>query len=263
MTMMRFESSQIQFFLKSIQGILREADPATFRLIFVSEQAESILGYSTEEWLSDDFWISHIHPEDAAGILEACWKATTEGLNHELEYRMIAADGRTLWFRDTVFVEMYQGQPIRLRGIMIDITEQKRLESEIQQSKEALQASAQLLQLLAGSAKDAIFRYTVSPVACEYMSPAVAEITGYTPKEYYDDPTLPAKIIHPKDRRLLALPELIRSSGQLGVIRLIRKDGEVAWMEHRTIATFDDYGSVVAIEGIARDITERIKLQRS
>src|SRR5262245_5871746 len=260
--MMRFESNQIQFFLKSIQGILREADPATFQLISVSDQAESILGYSREAWLSDDFWISHMHPEDAVGILEACWKATAEGLNHELEYRMISGDGRTVWFRDTVFVEMYQGQPIRLRGIMIDITEQKRLESEIQESKEALQASAQLLQLLASSAKDAIFRYTICPLACEYMSPAVTEITGYTPREYYDDPSLAAKVIHPKDRRLLALPELIKSSGQLGVIRLIRKDGEVLWMEHRTIAIFDDYGSVVAIEGIARDVTERIKLQK-
>ena len=38
---------------------------------------------------------------------------------------MIASDGRIVWLRDIVTVEISQGQPTRLRGVMVDVTEQR------------------------------------------------------------------------------------------------------------------------------------------
>jgi PAS domain S-box-containing protein len=114
-------------------------------------------------------------------------------------------------------------------------------------------------RLLAENASDIIYLYRVRPAArYEYVSPSVTRLTGYTPQEHYDDPDITLKMAHPHDRPLLAA--LIRAPGAFDepvLLRLIRKDGTVLWTEHRIAAIYDATANVVAIEGIARDITER------
>ena len=59
-----------------------------------------------------------MHAADQAGI--------ERREDYELEYRLIAADGRTVWFREIVRVELDDdGRVGRLRGVMVDITDQK------------------------------------------------------------------------------------------------------------------------------------------
>jgi PAS domain S-box-containing protein len=114
-------------------------------------------------------------------------------------------------------------------------------------------------RLLAENASDIIYLYRVRPEArYEYVSPSVTRLTGYSPQEHYDDPEITLKMAHPHDRPLLAA--LIRAPGAFDepvLLRLIRKDGTVLWTEHRIAAIYDATANVVAIEGIARDITER------
>jgi diguanylate cyclase (GGDEF)-like protein/PAS domain S-box-containing protein len=113
--------------VQSIEGIVWEADARTFQFVFVSRQAEHLLGYPVERWLTDPtFWRDHLHPEDREWATAYCTKATEEIRDHDFEYRMVAADGRTVWFRDLVHVVVDEkGSPAKLRGIMVDITKQK------------------------------------------------------------------------------------------------------------------------------------------
>jgi PAS domain S-box-containing protein len=114
-------------------------------------------------------------------------------------------------------------------------------------------------RLLAENASDVIYLYRVRPTPrYEYVSPSVTRITGYTPQEHYEDSEITLKMAHPHDRPLLAA--LLRAPSAFGepvTIRLIRRDGSVLWTEHRIAAIYDATANVVAIEGIARDITER------
>ena len=114
-------------------------------------------------------------------------------------------------------------------------------------------------RLLAENASDIIYLYRVKPEArYEYVSPSVTRLTGYSPEEHYDDPEITLKMAHPHDRPLLAA--LIRAPSAFSdpvTIRLVRKDGSLLWTEHRIAAIYDATANVVAIEGIARDITER------
>ena len=49
--------------IASIDGIVWEADAASFRMTFVSAQAERLLGYPVSQWTGQaDFWAAHIHP---------------------------------------------------------------------------------------------------------------------------------------------------------------------------------------------------------
>jgi PAS domain-containing protein len=125
-------------------------------------------------WLEENFWVNHLHPDDRAAAIEACSRATSMGRDHEFEYRMIHSDGHAVWFRDSLFVDIQDGKPVRLRGILIDISEQMQMQYAIKESE-------QLLRLIASSAKDAIFRRRIHPaLQYEYISPAVFDITGYS-----------------------------------------------------------------------------------
>lgn len=125
--------------IESVEGIVWEVDPKTLRYTYVSKQAERLLGYPLRRWMEEPtFWQDHLHPEDAARATEECLGQTREMRNHELEYRMIAADGRIVWLRDYVTVVVANQAPVLLRGIMVDISPAKEAEESFQTLNEAL-----------------------------------------------------------------------------------------------------------------------------
>jgi PAS domain S-box-containing protein len=111
--------------LDGIDAIVWEGDPQTLRFLFVSPQAERVLGHPAEAWLAPGFWLEHLHPDDRDWAPEFCKKASEAGEAHALEYRMLAADGRIVWLRDVVAVEVENGKPVRARGVMVDVTERR------------------------------------------------------------------------------------------------------------------------------------------
>jgi PAS domain S-box-containing protein len=133
----------------------------------------------------------------------------------------------------------------------VDITQRRRME-------EALRESEDRFRRLAENAQDLIYRYRFVPVrGFEYVSPAATAITGYTPEEHYADPDLGVKVIHPDDRYLYDEIVAGQRIGEPVVLRWIRKDGSIVWTEQRNVLIIDSSRNLVAIEGIARDITER------
>ncbi len=133
-----FQQSQIKYktLLNSLEGIFREADAQTFAISFISKQAERLLGYPAERWMNEPtFWADHIHEEDRDWAVNYCQQATLEKRPHQFEYRMIANDGRIVWLRDIVSLEIENGEPIKLSGLMVDITERKKMEEELSNKK--------------------------------------------------------------------------------------------------------------------------------
>src|SRR5690242_13013366 len=96
--------------VSSIDGIVWELDVQTFLFTFVSQQAERLLGYPLNQWREPNFWVDHLHPDDRDWALSFCLDATRDQRNHDFEYRMIAADGRTVWLRDIVSVVSEEGR---------------------------------------------------------------------------------------------------------------------------------------------------------
>jgi PAS domain S-box-containing protein len=91
--------------VNTVEGIVWEADINPINFTFVSKQAERILGYPWEEWVNQNqIWVEKVHPEDRDWVVEFCTTETTKKKDHVIEYRMIAADGRTVWLRDIVSV---------------------------------------------------------------------------------------------------------------------------------------------------------------
>jgi PAS domain S-box-containing protein len=118
--------------VQGLDAIVWEADAATSQFVFVSQRAEAILGHPLERWRSEtDFWSKCIHPEDREKALAHC-RAALQGGEHEFEYRVVAADGRVLWLRDIRrVVRDSKAQPRQVRGLMVDVTEHKKMEEEL------------------------------------------------------------------------------------------------------------------------------------
>jgi PAS domain S-box-containing protein len=102
---------------------------------FVSPQVESILGYTPEEWLAIAHdWAARIHPDDLDSVI-AAEEACKKGLPFQAEFRLKRKDGREVWLNDTaVVVQGNNSRPV-MEGIMVDITERKLLETQLQQSR--------------------------------------------------------------------------------------------------------------------------------
>ncbi|MGE5245876.1 MAG: sensor histidine kinase [Betaproteobacteria bacterium] len=125
--------------LESVGAILWRADARTLQTTFVSKEAETILGYPVESWLKvPGFWQDHLHPDDRAWVEAFVDKAVREHRNHDFEYRMVVADGRTIWLRDIVKVVVEGGRPAALYGVTVDITARKRAEFEAAQLRHQL-----------------------------------------------------------------------------------------------------------------------------
>lgn len=114
---------------------------------------------------------------------------------------------------------------------------------------------------MAENAPDMIFRWSYAR-GFEYVNPASTEVVGYTPEEHYADPGLVYRVIHPDD---IPAYESVFSdwtdpegTRRYVVIRWFHKDGHVVHVEMRMTPLFDDRGELIAIEGIARDISQHV-----
>lgn len=98
---------------------------------YVGPQAEEVLGYPVEDWYQHLFWVNHLHPDDRDWAAEFCAASTKRLQDHDFEYRMIAADGSSVWLRDQVIVKVENGIPVSLQGLMFDVTKRKLAEQAL------------------------------------------------------------------------------------------------------------------------------------
>ncbi len=219
---------------------------------YVSPRWCEISGLSEAAALGDG-WLAAVHPADRPMLAAGWQEAAVAGRPSTAEYRFVRPDGSVRWVMGQAVPQTdADGRVVGYVGAITDITERKCAE-------QALLESEQRFRRLAENAQDLIYRYEFTPKrGFTYVSPAATAITGYTPEDHYADPDLGLKIVHPDDRPLLE--QYFQNGGVFGapiVLRWQKKDGTVIWTEQRNVAVRNEAGEVIAIEGIARDITER------
>ncbi len=137
---LRLSQNNYQNLVNSIEGIVWEGNADTGEFTFVSEQAERILGYPVERWLYEpDFWANHIHQADRERVLENRLRAVETMNNFVQEFRMITAQRRIIWLRNSVKMIRDAENQLKLQGVMVNITELKEAEEALREETRTLE----------------------------------------------------------------------------------------------------------------------------
>ena len=232
--------------VNSVEGIVWEADATTFQFLFVSNQAERILGEPVARWLSEPtFWKDHLHPDDREWAVSFRDRATGEKRDHDFEYRMIAADGSVVWLRDLVTVVVDEERAARLRGVMVDITGRRRAEA-------ALREQAGLLDLT----HDTIFVRDMNDVIT-YWNRAAEELYGWTAADAVGSiPHRLMQTVFPAPLEQIRA-ELLGAGRWEGELVQTRADGSRVVAASRWSLQRDEEGRPRAILETNNDITKR------
>jgi PAS domain S-box-containing protein len=99
--------------------------------LYISPNVATLTGYPLERFMAEwSFWPSVvIHPEDRA-IAAAQAERLASGQNSELEYRLVRADGKVIWVRDSGRVENIGSGKI-VYGVVGDVTQRRKAQEEI------------------------------------------------------------------------------------------------------------------------------------
>lgn len=138
--------------VEGIPAILYVDRPDEFSTNFyTSPQAEALLGYTQQEWGTDqDLWVRIIHPDDVDAVRAENERSNVDGEPFHAEYRIVAKDGRTVWIRDdALLVRDEHGDPRYWRGIMLDVSAEKEAEEKLRWSLDALRRTIQQRRELA------------------------------------------------------------------------------------------------------------------
>jgi PAS domain S-box-containing protein len=240
------------------QDIISVLDGA-IRVRYVSPAIERVLGYRPAE-LHGVSAPGLTHPEDLPRVEEALARlASAPGMTVGLAVRGRHKDGS---YRHLELVAHNLLHDSAIGAIVVnarDVTEQR-------ETLVALAASERRFRMFAENARDVVARYRLLPEpGLEYVSPSVERITGYAPAELYAEPQAFVKLIAAEDReRLLGLISG-RSRDELSALQTlcwVRKDGVRVWMEQQTVLIYDSAGRLTAAETIARDISEKVRLEQ-
>ncbi len=149
--------------LETTNVIPWEAEPRAHGFIYVGPQCVKLLGYPREAWYQENFWLDHVLAEDRERVAQLCREQAQQHTEYDLEYRMIAADGRVFWFHDLVSVMRGEDGPEMLRGFLIDITERKRARDALLESQARLTLLNHLAKHIAsGTLFEDIVAHTVA-----------------------------------------------------------------------------------------------------
>ncbi|MEP0806693.1 MAG: PAS domain S-box protein [Chloroflexota bacterium] len=222
---------------------------------FVSPRIQELLGYSPEEWIAGDFdiWIESIHPEDRERVINHYLACMRDASLFAEEYRMFTRDGRIVWVRDSASVQTDEdGKPLRMQGIIQDITELKEAEAAMRLQSAALEAAGNAIVITDRSG------------AIQWINSAYTRLTGYTLEEAVGKTP---RILYSGMQDEAFYKQLWDTilSGRVWHGELInkRKDGSLYNEEQTITPLLDSQGQVTHFIGIKQDITSRKRTEET
>lgn len=128
---LRESSEELKALTNSVNGVIWEADPNSMKYLFISEQVESILGFSAKDYLNGILTLGSEPVAKGMPEIAALLQTNFEGPdNFTLEYQAYRHDSTAVWIRNIVSKIFEKGKLIKVRGVFFDITEEKKREEQ-------------------------------------------------------------------------------------------------------------------------------------
>jgi diguanylate cyclase (GGDEF)-like protein/PAS domain S-box-containing protein len=226
-----------------------------------NEVLRDSLGYSPEEFAAMPF-AEFTHPDDVQRNLDLFAQMAAGEIDHfHMEKRFIRKDDGILWVDLTAsLVRDVDGNPDYLIGTTQDISERKRLESDLRVAEERYRLLVERVPAVV---------YVAEPGAdgpWPYVSPQIEGMLGFTAQEWLADPEMWFRQVHPDDQEIaLGEEERILRGGTGGGIfsatyRLRHRNGTTVWVRDDAIMLRDHEGHAT-FHGVLVDVTREKHLE--
>ena len=217
----------------------------------ISDNVERVLGYTPAEVVADtEFWLSRVHPDDAAHAREA-WTATlTEGRRSD-QYRLRNASGSYRWVHDERrLVCDESGKPSEIVGSWVDVTEHRRTEADRARLATVVEQSAEAILI------------TTVDGTIEYLNPAFERLTG-TSRARLLGRNAAALKISPGDEQTWSALRANLADGRpwSGQLAHSRKDGAVLQVAAMVFPVRGHDGRIVNYVAGMRDVTHEREVE--
>jgi PAS domain S-box-containing protein len=223
---------------------------------YMSPAVTRLLGYTPEEFYKDPGLMYRVAVEEQRGALRAV-TAGDYDYSRPLEVCFRHREGGRVWLEMSMTAEYDElGRFVAVQGVSRDVTG-KHQEAARPRGRGV---RARLLE----HARDVIWQLQLWPERrFEYVSPSVERLLGHACDEFLADATLFSRLLAPE---CVALVERFNAGDfdpeELQLLRWIRRDGAEVWTEGRVTPVRDAGGRLVAVRGVARDVTDRILVER-
>lgn len=233
------------------------------RLILNQRQRE-LLGYPESERLGMSAWNRLLHPDDAERV-QAAFEPHLAGTTRtfDCEYRLRHKDGHYVWLssRAMIVERDATGQPLRLVGTHLDISERVRIDSELRSAHADLRRSEDRLSLALEGSGLALFDWDIAGDLV-YHSAHAATMRGEAPGEVSAPPAELLAYVHPDDldpMRACAIDALTgRAEVYICEFRLRQRGGGWRWVRaHGRVVERDAAGRGLRLIGTYADVNER------
>ena len=221
-----------------------------------SDPMYELLGYHPDEILDFEKVNKNIHhPDDKVGVNK--WLTDSINSNSDVlspkQYRLIRKDKKTIYVTTQGRILRNSDHSIKVFATVQDITEQKRVQQEREESKRMLETLIGNLPGMAYSAR------SVEGLPMDFVSDGCVELTGYTASQLtgttlYDD------ITHPDDREYVwnTIQNAVKKAEHfLMEYRIKKKDGSIHWVWEQGVGVAITRDQTNIIEGFITDINER------
>lgn len=206
--------------------------------------------------LTFDEYLCYYGPDDSKHLLETMETVIMGNERREIELRAKLLQGEIVRHRCTLLPILDRnGAVIGINGFL------KALDETEHTLKGAGSGTSKPVPVAVGT-RDVLFRVSLPDGACEYVSPAVCDISGRPPREWHRKPFLIREMLHPgwRDRFTRKFNNFLVEGGpEDHLFPIVHLSGELRWMHLRATALRDEKGRIFSVEGIASDITARIR----
>ncbi len=200
-----------------------------------------------------------VHPEDRIRVEKTIVAAFREHYPFQIEFRIqVGHSVKHLMGLGQVALND-AGQPMRMFGTLLDVTDTRRM-------LDALQLSEERYRKLLASVTDYVYSVSISEGRATSTSHGAGclAVTGYSPEEHANDPYLWYTMVHADDRSLVTEEAEKRMRGESTKAlehRIIHKNGSVRWVRNTIVPRHDQHGRLIGYDGLVEDITERKQIE--
>ena len=121
------------YFSDDPQIVVFKLDANTMSFTEVHGSPEKLIGFSADRWLEPDFWPTRIHSDDREDALKFCLMCSEERRDHELEYRVVNAEGDVVWVHEIVEFDQDAGNEAMATGYIMNISNRVRQEQDVKE----------------------------------------------------------------------------------------------------------------------------------